>query len=143
MNVSTTITEDRTYNSLFLVSKSVFIEIKRKRDIYVLMILLGVFVLGVLAMSITGIENAATAAFLLNLGMVFSYVSAHILALSYAVRQMPNEKENKTEHNIIKNSPLYRAHESLEKRHVYVLSQALIYFTSSREHLFPGVPVRS
>jgi ABC-type transport system involved in multi-copper enzyme maturation permease subunit len=79
-----------------LIARAVFLELLRKRDLYVVFLLMGVFVIGALFVNIVGIENAATATFLLNLGLTLAYYAAHILTLLLAARQLPNEIENRT-----------------------------------------------
>ena len=81
---------------MVLLGRGVLLEITRRKDLYVLLMLMGVFVLGVLAVVAVGIENASTATFLLNLGMTLAYVSAHALTLFLAARQIPDDLENRT-----------------------------------------------
>jgi ABC-type transport system involved in multi-copper enzyme maturation permease subunit len=61
-----------------------------------MLILAGLFVLGIFGMSIVGIENPSTANLLLNLGMSLAWFLAHILALLTAARQIPGEMEART-----------------------------------------------
>ncbi len=82
--------------AMVLLGRGVLLEITRRKDLYVLFMLMGVFVLGVLAVSAVGIENASTATFLLNLGMTLAYFSSHALTLFLAARQVPDDLENRT-----------------------------------------------
>ena len=79
-----------------LISRGVFIELIRRKDVLVLLILMLLFVLGVVSVSVVGIGNPATATFLLNLGLTLASASAHILVLLLTVRQLPTEIENRT-----------------------------------------------
>ena len=84
------------WRSLFIVGHGVFLEMLRRKDLYVMLMLAGLFVLGIFGMSIVGIENPATANLLLNLGMSLAWFLAHILTLLTAARQIPGEMEAKT-----------------------------------------------
>lgn len=79
-----------------LVARGVFIEVVRRREFSVLLILLGVFALGAVVSSIVGVENAATASLLLNLGLSLAGIAAHVLAGLTAARQIPAELEART-----------------------------------------------
>ncbi|MBX3730919.1 MAG: hypothetical protein KF858_17215 [Candidatus Sumerlaeia bacterium] len=79
-----------------LVGRGVWIELVRRKDLWVLSILMGVFLLGVLVVALVGIETPSTATFLLNLGLSLSVFSAHLLALLLAARQVPDDIENRT-----------------------------------------------
>jgi len=84
------------WRSLFIVGHGVFLEMLRRKDLYVMLILAGLFVLGIFGMSIVGIENPSTANLLLNLGMSLAWFLAHILTLLTAARQIPGEMEART-----------------------------------------------
>lgn len=83
-------------NSIYIIFKSVLLESMRRRDFYAVLVLSLLFVLGIFAMSLIGIENAATANLLLNLGMTLAWFFAHIVTLLSAARQIPEDIENKT-----------------------------------------------
>jgi len=89
------------WRSLFIVGHGVFLEMLRRKDLYVMLILAGLFVLGIFGMSIVGIENPATANLLLNLGMSLACFLAHILTLLTAARQIPSEMEARTLYPIL------------------------------------------
>ena len=74
----------------------VVIEMLRRKDAYVLVILMSVFMIGVLAMRLVGIDNPQTGTFLLNLGGSLAYFCAHLLTLLLAVRQVSLEMEERT-----------------------------------------------
>jgi ABC-type transport system involved in multi-copper enzyme maturation permease subunit len=82
--------------AISLIGRGVYIELVRRKDFQVLFMLMSIFVAGVLAVRVVGIENAATATFLLNLGMTLASIPAHILTLLMAARAIPDEIENRT-----------------------------------------------
>ncbi len=84
------------YNQLTLIIRGVMIESIRRKHLYILLMVMGIFLCGVFAVSLAGIHKAATAAFLLNLGMSLAGYCAHILTLSLALRQIPDELDNRT-----------------------------------------------
>lgn len=79
-----------------LIGGGVFIELTRRKDAYVLLFLMLLFLVAMLAVKIVGVEQAATGTFLLNLGMTLAIHAAHLLTLLLAVRQIPDEIENRT-----------------------------------------------
>ncbi len=82
--------------SISLVARGVLLETIRRQEFYVLFILMGVYVLGMIVTMVVGIENKAVGTFLLNLGMTMAYYSAMVLTLLTAARQVPTEMENRT-----------------------------------------------
>ena len=79
-----------------ILIKCVLLESLRRRDFYAVLILSLLFVLGIFITSLIGIENAAKANLLLNLGMSLAWFFAHIVTLFSAARQIPEDMENKT-----------------------------------------------
>jgi len=79
-----------------LLCRAVFIELVRRKDVYVLLSLMAVYSVGVISCTLVGIDNASTGTFLLNLGMTLSYYAAHLLTLVLTARQIPDELENRT-----------------------------------------------
>ena len=79
-----------------ILVRGVLIELVRRKDIYVLLMLMGLWAIGVISVGMVGIENTATAAFLLNMGLMLVHLAAHTLTLLLAVRQIPDEIENRT-----------------------------------------------
>jgi len=84
------------FRPLLLIGRGVWIELFRRKDLAVLLILMGLYVLGVWVVRLVGIKNPSTATFLLNLGMTLAYFCAHVLTLLIAARQLPDEIENRT-----------------------------------------------
>ena len=79
-----------------LIIRAVFLETVRRREFYVLLLFMGLFLLGALVSRVVGIENPATATFLLNLGLTMAYNFALLLTLLTASRQFPDELEART-----------------------------------------------
>lgn len=87
--------------SALLVARGVFIELVRRKDLYVLGLLVGCFALAMTVVRGGGIEQPSTGTFLLNLGMTLAVMCAHILTLLLAVRQFPQEIEGRTLHPLL------------------------------------------
>lgn len=83
-------------DAMKLVGFGVYIEAKRRNDIFVLLLLSAIYVFGMFIALFVGIENDRTLAFLLNLGISFAWYSAHILTLLLMARQLPDETESRT-----------------------------------------------
>ncbi len=88
--------ETRASRALFLIGRSVMLQLIRRQEFYVLFILMGLFLVGVMSVSVVGIEEAATATFLLNLGMSVAYYAALVLTVILSARQIPDEIEKRT-----------------------------------------------
>ncbi|MBI1291586.1 ABC transporter permease subunit [bacterium] len=83
-------------NALLLLGRGVMIETIRRKEFYVLLIFMAIYMTGILIAGIVGVENEQTLVFLLNLGISFAYLSSHLLALLTGARQIPFEIENRT-----------------------------------------------
>lgn len=94
-------------DSLYLVGKSTILELLRRKDFYVLFILMAIYVAGVLVVALVGIENPSTAAYIMNFGITMAFYAAHILALILVVKQIPDEIENRTLYPLL-SKPLSR-----------------------------------
>lgn len=79
-----------------LVLRAVLLEMLRRREFYVLLLLMGLFLIGALVVRFVGVENASTATFLMNLGLTVATFSAKLLTLLTAARQFPDELEQRT-----------------------------------------------
>lgn len=88
-------------STIILLSRGVFIELLRKKDVYVLAIFMLIFALGVFAAKVVGIENGSTGTFFLNLGLTMVYLFAHIVALLLAFNQIPREIEHRSLYPIL------------------------------------------
>lgn len=93
---------DKPAHPVTLIIRAVLLENLRRRDFYVVLILMGVFVLGAVIARLAGrdvsdpAQQAATAGLLLNLGLTLASLSAHAVALLSSARQMPDEMERRT-----------------------------------------------
>lgn len=114
------------WRSVQLVGRGVFIELLRRKDLYVLAFFMCLFLLGVGVVQVVGIENAATATFLLNLGLTLAYFSAHVLTLLLTARQMPDEVDNRTLYPLLA-KPLERRHLLAGKWAAATASGTLVY----------------
>jgi len=81
---------------VFLIARTVWLEFLRRKDFYVVLIFVGMFVLGIVVVRLIGVENPATARFLMSLGLLLSYALSGILTATVAARQLPTEIEKRT-----------------------------------------------
>lgn len=109
-----------------LVSRGVWIELIRKKDLYVLAMLIGVFGIGTFASRLVGIEEPETATFLFNMGLTLSHLFAHSLVALLIIRQVPNDLENRSIYPILAR-PIRRAHYLLGKWWAAGIGGALTY----------------
>lgn len=81
---------------IVLVIRGSLLEVWRRQDVWILTLLMGMFTVVALGARISGDTTAATGTFMLNLGMSLAVLFAHVLTVLLAVRQFPNEIENRT-----------------------------------------------
>ncbi len=84
------------WRRVLLIARTVWLEFLRRKDFYVLLILIGLFVIAIFVVRILGVENPQTARFLMSCGLLLSYTLAAILTAATAARQFPVEMENRT-----------------------------------------------
>lgn len=82
--------------NLNLIAWTVWLEFIRRKDFYVVLILVGLFVTAASVTRLIGIDSAATARFLMSFGLTMSYFLAAVLASTMAARQMPAELDKRT-----------------------------------------------
>ena len=82
--------------SIRIICRGVFIELMRKKDLFVLLILMLLYIIGIIVINLVGIQNPSTGTFLFNLGMTLAYYCAHVLTLVLTANQIPTEIENRT-----------------------------------------------
>jgi len=81
----------------WLVARITFLETLRRKDFYVLLILMGLYALvAVVLLQESPQENEAVRRTLFSLGLSFSFASAVILVVVLAARQVPKEIEQGT-----------------------------------------------
>lgn len=88
-------------DAILLTARGVMIETIRRKEFYVLLMLCMIYVVAMLVSAVVGISNKSTIMFLLNLGITFAWVAAHLLTLLTAARQVPDELENRTIHPLL------------------------------------------
>lgn len=84
------------WRPLALVARGVFIEVVRRKDIYVLFIMMALFATGAGIVAAVGVENSAVSRFVINLGLTLASWAAHILGVLLAARQIPADIEQRT-----------------------------------------------
>ena len=80
----------------WLVARITFLETLRRKDFYVLLILLGLYALVAVALLQGRAQDDAVRRLLFSLGLTFSFGSAAILVVVLAARQIPKEIEQGT-----------------------------------------------
>jgi ABC-type transport system involved in multi-copper enzyme maturation permease subunit len=101
MNTAAPSQVDPPVHPFVLIVRASFIELIRRREFAVLLILMGLFFLGVSVARIVGIESPATASFLLNLGLTLAFALAQLLVILHSARQFPDELETRTLHPLL------------------------------------------
>lgn len=82
---------------LQLMIYQVWLQFLRRNESYVVLILMGVYLLGIQMMRATGgVTDKPTQEFMLSLGLTFSASFAAILTAAFGARQLPEEFENRT-----------------------------------------------
>jgi ABC-type transport system involved in multi-copper enzyme maturation permease subunit len=79
-----------------LVVRGCLLELWRRQDVWIFAMLMGIFTLVALTARFSGETTAATGTFMLNLGMSLAVLFSHGLTVLLAVRQFPDEIENRT-----------------------------------------------
>ncbi|KPL12233.1 hypothetical protein AMJ85_01495 [candidate division BRC1 bacterium SM23_51] len=80
----------------WLVARITFFETLRKKDFYVLVILLGLYAMVAMVLLRGRSEDESVRRLLFSLGLTFSFASAAILVVVLAARQVPKEIEHGT-----------------------------------------------
>ncbi|MGB9691631.1 MAG: ABC transporter permease [Candidatus Sumerlaeaceae bacterium] len=97
-----------------LLTRAHFLEVLRRREFYALLLLMGLYLVGALLVRIVGVEDPATGAFVLNLGLSLAFFFGHLMALLFAVRALPDEIEARTIYPVLA-KPVARHHFILGK----------------------------
>jgi ABC-type transport system involved in multi-copper enzyme maturation permease subunit len=79
-----------------LIVRATLLEAQRRKDAWVLGILMGAFAIVAGSARLTGGTDATAATFMLNLGLSLSVLFSHLLTVLLAGRQLPDEIENRT-----------------------------------------------
>lgn len=82
---------------LLLLAEGVLLQFLRRNEFYVILILLGIYLGGIMILRVTGgIDSVEMQRFVLGLGLSLSASFAAILVAAFASRQLPEEFENRT-----------------------------------------------
>jgi ABC-type transport system involved in multi-copper enzyme maturation permease subunit len=83
-------------NGSFFVALLTWLDLVRRKDLYVVLICMMLYVIGTVATRIIGIHDAATAHFLMSAGFSLCGILAALLGISLASRAFPEEFEHGT-----------------------------------------------
>jgi len=81
---------------VYLIIRATLLEALRRKDAWVLGILMGAFAIVAVSARFTGSTDPTAATFMLNLGLSLSVIFSHLLTVLLAGRQFPDEIENRT-----------------------------------------------
>ncbi|NCC50576.1 MAG: ABC transporter permease [Spartobacteria bacterium] len=81
-------------NRILTIANIVWVDLLRRKDVYVLLILLGVMLFGLLSINIFGLGGAAR--YVLDVGLLLTWICSIILAVTMAGRQLPTEESRGT-----------------------------------------------
>ncbi|MCX7625190.1 MAG: ABC transporter permease subunit [Candidatus Sumerlaeaceae bacterium] len=96
------------------LGRAFFLEALRRREFYVLLLFMGLYLIGAVVVRTVGVTDAATAAFVLNLGLTLAFFLSHLMTLLLAVRAIPEEIETRTIYPLLA-KPVPREHYVLAK----------------------------
>jgi hypothetical protein len=85
-----------TRGAVGLVAEITWLDFVRRKDLYVVIMLMTIFVLGAAVVRIVGIDQEATARFLMSAGLALAHYLAACLAVSFCGRAFPEEMERGT-----------------------------------------------
>ena len=83
-------------NAVRLIVRATLLEAVRRKDAWVLVILMSVFAVVAVGTRVSDRLTPAVGTFMLNLGFSLSVIFAHVLTVLLASRQFPDEIENRT-----------------------------------------------
>lgn len=101
---------------IYWICRGVFIEAVRRREIFVVLLFAGLFVVGAITARMMGTESDAAAAFILNLGLSLVWIMGMVLAILIGARQFPDELETRS---------LYPLLAKPVQRHQYIVGKWL------------------
>ncbi|MDF3129693.1 hypothetical protein P0Y35_10850 [Kiritimatiellaeota bacterium B1221] len=105
---------NRARQNIDLISRGVWIELIRRKDLYVLAMLMGIFGFATFTSNLVGINEPETATFLFNMGLTLCHLFAHILVAMLILRQLPTDLESRSLYPILAR-PVSRRHYLLGK----------------------------
>ena len=81
------------YAPSILVMQLTWLDFIRRKDLYVVAIFMGLFVVGTVSVRLLGIQSADVARLLMSGGLALSHVLAALLAAAFAARALAEEFE--------------------------------------------------
>lgn len=82
--------------NFFIITRTVWIEYWRRKDFYVVLILMALYSLAALLVGVIGVRSADEAYFLMSFGLTLAWLLSGLMTLLLASRQFPREFENRT-----------------------------------------------
>ena len=79
-----------------IIARGALLEMSRRKDLAILGMFMGIFLLLIAISRVVGLENPATGTFLLNLSLTLIVGLSHLVTLTMAARQLPDELERRT-----------------------------------------------
>ena len=92
---------ERADSPLVILLRGSMIEAMRRRGFVVLLIFMALYLGGIAVAAVVGVENPATATFLLNLGLEMAFLLALLATILTAARQIPDDMELRTVHPLL------------------------------------------
>lgn len=84
------------YSPVGLILRTTCLDFLRRKDLYVVLLLMGIFGVGALAVRLIGVEDSAAGRFLSSAGLTLAHVLAGILAAVFSARALPEEFDQRT-----------------------------------------------
>ena len=142
LEISDQFRNKRLLSPIWLISKATWLEFLRRRDLYVVLIFMAIFLMIVIATRIVGIKSNEEVRFLLNLGLTISFFLAGILAVFASVRQIPDEIEKGTFYPLLA-KPVERRDVIIGKFLAVslVCLSVLVLFTLLTKIFVPSLPI--
>ncbi len=81
---------------MYWLCRGVFLEAVRRREISVVFLFMGLFIVGAITARFVGAESNAAAAFIQNLGLSLAWILSMIVTVLLAGRQFPDELEQRS-----------------------------------------------
>jgi ABC-type transport system involved in multi-copper enzyme maturation permease subunit len=79
---------------IFVLAHTVWLEMLRRKDFYVMLILLGAMVFVLMSVDVFGLGG--TDRYVLDVGLLLTWLFSCILAVNFTARQLPREEERRT-----------------------------------------------
>jgi len=109
-----------------IITWGALLEMRRRKDLSVLGLFTGLFLLFLAVVRVVGIEHPAAGTFLLNLGLALATGGSLLMTLIATARQLPDEMEQRTLYPLLAR-PVYRADVLLGKWTAGVLTGLVVF----------------